>query len=155
MENHASVTGWQKLFISYKCFQLSAAVAIATFEIYGWKFSGYLILICYFSLCWQNFSKVNRFSDKKVGHVIKSCKEPIKSTASTPVKSRNVLLTRGKSQPSMKKIKIWRKSKSVRVNSRAAKSPSIEVSTSATKGKSRKSLSFSLLQKLKQPKSVI
>ena len=33
MENHASVTGWQKLFFSYKCFQLSAAVAIATFEI--------------------------------------------------------------------------------------------------------------------------
>ena len=38
MENHASVTGWQKLFFShkvYKCFQPSAAVAIATFEIYG------------------------------------------------------------------------------------------------------------------------
>ena len=35
MENHASVTGWQKLFNSNKCFQLSAAVAIATFEIYG------------------------------------------------------------------------------------------------------------------------
>ena len=34
MENHTNVTGWQK-FISYKCFQLSAAVAIATFEIYG------------------------------------------------------------------------------------------------------------------------
>ena len=34
-ENHASVTRWQKLFISYKCFQLSVAVAIATFEIYG------------------------------------------------------------------------------------------------------------------------
>ena len=35
MENHTSVTGWQKLFFSYKCFQLSAAVTIATFEIYG------------------------------------------------------------------------------------------------------------------------
>ena len=35
MENHASVTGWQKLFISYKCFQLWAAVTIATFEING------------------------------------------------------------------------------------------------------------------------
>ena len=33
MENHASVTGWQKLFFSYKCFQLLAAIAIATFEI--------------------------------------------------------------------------------------------------------------------------
>ena len=34
MENHTSVTGWQKLFISYKCFQLLAAVAITTFETY-------------------------------------------------------------------------------------------------------------------------
>ena len=33
IENHASVTGWQKLFFSYKCFQLLAAIAIATFEI--------------------------------------------------------------------------------------------------------------------------
>ena len=33
MENHARVTGWQKLFFSYKCLQLSAAVAITTFEI--------------------------------------------------------------------------------------------------------------------------
>ena len=33
MENHASMTGWQKLFFSYKCFSLKAAVAIATFEI--------------------------------------------------------------------------------------------------------------------------
>ena len=29
IEKHTSVTGWQKLFISFKCFQLSAAVAIA------------------------------------------------------------------------------------------------------------------------------
>ena len=49
IENHASVTGWQKLF-SHKCVQLSAAVAITTFEIYGGEFSGYLILICSFSL---------------------------------------------------------------------------------------------------------
>ena len=34
-ENHASVTGWQNLFFSNKCFQLSVAIAIATFEIYG------------------------------------------------------------------------------------------------------------------------
>ena len=33
MENHARVTGWQKLFFSYKCLQLSAAVATTTFEI--------------------------------------------------------------------------------------------------------------------------
>ena len=32
-ENHASVTGWQKLFFSYKYLELSAAVTIATFEI--------------------------------------------------------------------------------------------------------------------------
>ena len=35
MEKEGSVTGWQKLFFSYKCFQLSVAIAIATFEIYG------------------------------------------------------------------------------------------------------------------------
>ena len=35
MENHARVTGWQKLFFSCKCFKLSAAVAIASLEIYG------------------------------------------------------------------------------------------------------------------------
>ena len=35
VENHVSVTGWQKLFFSYRCFQLSAAFAIATFEIYS------------------------------------------------------------------------------------------------------------------------
>ena len=34
MENHASVTGWQELFLSYKCLQLSAAIAITTFEKY-------------------------------------------------------------------------------------------------------------------------
>ena len=60
IENHASVTGWQKLF-SHKCLQLLAAVAITTFEIYGGEFSGYLILICSFSLYWQNFSEVNCF----------------------------------------------------------------------------------------------
>ena len=32
MENHASVTGWQTLFFSYKCFKLLAAIAIAAFE---------------------------------------------------------------------------------------------------------------------------
>ena len=30
MENNAGGTGWQKLFFSYKCFQLSAAIEIAT-----------------------------------------------------------------------------------------------------------------------------
>ena len=33
MENNAAGTGWQKLFFSYKCSQLSAAIEIATFEI--------------------------------------------------------------------------------------------------------------------------
>ena len=44
MENHLSVTGWQELFFL-------TVVAITTFEIYGWKFTGYLILICSFSSC--------------------------------------------------------------------------------------------------------
>ena len=75
MENHASVTGWQKLFSSYKCFQLLAAVAIATFEIYGSKFSGYIILIC--SLL-TNFFKSELFSClPKVDHVMKSCQQTI------------------------------------------------------------------------------
>ena len=38
-----------------------SAVTIATFEIHKWNFSGCLILICSFSLCYQNFSKVNCF----------------------------------------------------------------------------------------------
>ena len=66
------------------------------------------------------------------------------SKASTPV----ILDTSDKGSPP------WRKSKSLRVNSRAAKSPSIEGSTSATKGKSRKSLSFFLLEKTEEPKSL-
>ena len=53
MENHSSVTRWQELF--------SAAFTIASFEIYGWKFTGYLVLICSFSLCYQNFLKANYF----------------------------------------------------------------------------------------------
>ena len=35
METHTSVTGWQKLFFLYKFFEVSVAVVIATFEIYG------------------------------------------------------------------------------------------------------------------------
>ena len=47
MENNSSVPGWQKL-----TFQLSTAIAIATFGIYnGWQFAGYLVLICPFSSC--------------------------------------------------------------------------------------------------------
>ena len=45
MENQSSMTGWQELCSSYKFFQLSAAIAIATFAIYSWKFTGCLILI--------------------------------------------------------------------------------------------------------------
>ena len=43
MENYSTVSRWQESFL--------VAIAIATFEIYSWKFSGYLILICYFSSC--------------------------------------------------------------------------------------------------------
>ena len=59
METYSSVTGWQKLFFSYKSFCFSAAVAMATFAIHGWKFTGYLILICFYSSCY--FSKPNCF----------------------------------------------------------------------------------------------
>ena len=55
-------------------------------------------------------------------------------------------------QTSDKASPARKKSKSVRFNSRAGKSPSIEGSTSAAKGKSRKSLSFSLWRKLKSLK---
>ena len=71
------------------------------------------------------------------------------STTSTPVKSSKHTLA-----PSDKASPAWRKSKFVRVNSWATKSLSIEGSTSATKGKSRKSLSFSLLDKIKKPFSL-
>ena len=79
MGNHESVTGWQKLFFLYKCFQLSAAVAIATFEKNGWKSSGYLSNFdMVFTLVLTKFFKSELFSClPKVDHVIKSLKEPI------------------------------------------------------------------------------
>ena len=80
MENHASVTGWQKLFFSYKCFQLSAAVAIATFEIRQkiLRLPNFNML---FQLVLTKFFKSELFSClPKVDHVIKSCKEPITSS---------------------------------------------------------------------------
>ena len=62
MENHSGVTRWQKF--SYKSFQFSVAVAIATFEIYGWKFTGYLIwaLANKFSLK-ANYFRVYRMTE--------------------------------------------------------------------------------------------
>ena len=79
MGNHESVTGWQKLFFLYKCLQLSAAVAVATFETNGWKSSGYLgNFDMLFTLVLTKFSKSELFSClPKVDHVIKSWKEPI------------------------------------------------------------------------------
>ena len=44
------------------------------FEIYGWKLTGYLILICYFETCLQNVSKA---SCRLTNHVIKLWKRPI------------------------------------------------------------------------------
>ena len=35
MENHASMTGWQKFFVIQMLPTVTAAVTIATFEIYG------------------------------------------------------------------------------------------------------------------------
>ena len=70
---HACVTGWQELFLSYKCLQLSAAIAITTFEkyVYGWKFSGYLILSL-LQLALTKFFKSEPFSCLivKVDHMI-------------------------------------------------------------------------------------
>ena len=49
--------------ISYnRCLQLSAAVAIATFEIYRWKCLGYLFLIYSFRLCEKIFQKWTVFA---------------------------------------------------------------------------------------------
>ena len=73
---------------------------------------------------------------RNLGQLYQLIRPAITSTESTPVKrSKRTLDTPDKASPA------WRKSKTVRVNSPAAKSPSIESSTSA-KGKSRKSLSF-------------
>ena len=62
---------------------------------YGWKFSGNLILICSFSLCQQNFSKANCFRvHRKLNTWWQSCKAPISfrsgkvSSPSTPCKVR-------------------------------------------------------------------
>ena len=35
MENHSTLTGWRELFFALKSFKILAAVAIATFEMYG------------------------------------------------------------------------------------------------------------------------
>ena len=68
IENHASATGWQKLFFSYKCFQLLAAVAIATFEILRLPIFNTL-----FQLVLTKFFKSELFSFLlKVDHVVKS-----------------------------------------------------------------------------------
>ena len=77
-----TMQAWLGGKISYnKCFQLSAAVAIATFEIYRWKFLGYLfwpIFNMLFPFVLTKFFKSELFSRlPKVNHVIKSCKEPI------------------------------------------------------------------------------
>ena len=44
-KSHSSMTGWQELFFRHKSFWFLAGVATAAFEVYGWKFTGYLILI--------------------------------------------------------------------------------------------------------------
>ena len=78
---------------------------------------------------------------RNLGQFYQFIKTANTSTASPPVKSsKHSLDTSDKASPA------WRKSVSILVNSQAAKSTSIEGSTSAIKGKSRKSLSFSLLE---------
>ena len=81
MENHASVTGWQKLFFSYKCFQLSAAVAIVSFGDIRLKILRLANFNMLFQLVRTKFFKSELFSClPKVDQVIKSCKEPITSS---------------------------------------------------------------------------
>ena len=55
MENHSNA----ELLFSYES-SFSAAVVISTFEIYSWKLTGYLILICSFNSCYENWSCVHR-----------------------------------------------------------------------------------------------
>ena len=73
MENQSSMTGWQELCSSYKSFQLSAAIAIATFAIYSWKFTGCLILIYALSI------STNKIFQKWITwlHDQIDCKRPI------------------------------------------------------------------------------
>ena len=78
MENHASVTEWQKLFFSNKRFQLSAAVATAAFETIRLKILRLPNFNMLFQLVLAKCLKSELFSClPKVDHVIKSCKEPI------------------------------------------------------------------------------
>ena len=51
LENHASVTEWQKVVFLIQMLPTFSGRFNRSFEIYGWKFSGYIILICSFSLC--------------------------------------------------------------------------------------------------------
>ena len=75
MENHASVTGWQKLFSSYKCFQLLAAATFKDILLKILRLPNFNML---FQLLLTNFFKSELFSClPKVDHVMKSCKEPI------------------------------------------------------------------------------
>jgi len=72
-ENHARVTGWQKLFFSCKCFQLSVAILQSLLKIL--RLPNFNML---FLLVLTKFSKHELFSFlPKVDHVIKSCKEPV------------------------------------------------------------------------------
>ena len=59
--------------------QFSTAVAIAPFEIYGWKLTGYLVFaVCSFSSCYQNFPKANGFHVyRKLIMWLTICKRPI------------------------------------------------------------------------------
>ena len=99
METHSSVTGWQKLFFSYKSFCFSAAVAMATFAIRGWKFTGYLILICFYSSCY--FSKPICFCvyRKSLFNVPTNSHGVWAACASTIKKRRNESIGRCQSTP--------------------------------------------------------
>ena len=75
MENHASVTGWQKLFTSHKCFRGSC-------NRYYWCIRLKILRLPNFNMLFQLVLTKFFISElflclPKVGHVIKWCKEPI------------------------------------------------------------------------------
>ena len=72
--------------------QFSTAVAIAPFEIYGWKLTGYLVFVCSFSCMLTKFSKGELFSCLlKFDRVTNYCKRPI-SLIFRRIKRSNVKL---------------------------------------------------------------
>ena len=84
MENHSNMTGWQVFFPRVVVISLSvlAVVAIASFEIYGWHFAGYLILILQFQFLLDKIlNDINKLFTclQKFDHMTNYCQRPIQS----------------------------------------------------------------------------